>query len=164
MGRGSKLLKILSKWLVQYTTPLVAIVKSMKTQKGHRWQDFEVYPIKRLSCKEYSTQVYMVYSSVEVFIPTQFKNNFQSGYFWSSSTIRTISKKMELREKLSNFDHYNESHFQCDTQSLKIFPEASLLWKLLIFGIVSAKGIRKKLPVLQVGGPAPACPSCTSWI
>ena len=66
---------------------------------------------------------------------------------------------MELREKLSNFDHYNVSHFQCNNQSLKVSPETPFSWKLLIIGIVSAKGIRKNLPVLQVGRPAPAPPT-----
>ena len=66
---------------------------------------------------------------------------------------------MELREKLSNFDHYNESHFRYYTQSLKVSPEAPFNWKLLIIGIVSAKGIRKNVPDLQVGGPAPASPT-----
>ena len=49
---------------------------------------------------------------------------------------------MELREKHLNFGHYNESDFYCNTQSLGVFP----------------KGIWKNVPILQVGGPAPAPP------
>ena len=48
---------------------------------------------------------------------------------------------MELREKLSNFDHYNESHFQCNTQSFKVSPEGSFNWKLLIIGNFIVLGI-----------------------
>ena len=66
---------------------------------------------------------------------------------------------MEFREKLSNFEYNNASHFQCITQSLKVSPEASFNWKLLIFRIASTKGIRKNLPVLQVGGSTSAPPT-----
>ena len=58
---------------------------------------------------------------------------------------------MEFQEKLSNLDHYYESHFQYYTQSLKVSPIAPFNWKLLIISIVSTKGIRKNLSVLQVG-------------
>ena len=63
---------------------------------------------------------------------------------------------MERQEKLSNFRYYNEDEFYCNTQSLAVSPDAPFDWKLLLIGIVSAKGIWKKVPILQVGGPAPA--------
>ena len=66
---------------------------------------------------------------------------------------------MELREKLSNFDYYNKSPFQCNAQSLKVFLEAPFNWKLLLFGIVSAKGISKNVPILQLGGHILAPPT-----
>ena len=66
---------------------------------------------------------------------------------------------MELQEKLSNFGYYIENDFHCNSQSLKVSPEAPFNWKLLIFGIVSAKRIRKILPVLQVCGSTPAPPT-----
>ena len=56
-------------------------------------------------------------------------------------------------------DRHQKVIFNVNTQSLKISPEAPFNWKLLKFGIVSAKGIRKYLPVLQVGGSAPAPPT-----
>ena len=62
---------------------------------------------------------------------------------------------MELQEKLSNFGHDVANDFHCYSQSLKVSPKAPFYWKLLIFGIVSDKGIRKNVPVLQVGGHAP---------
>ena len=68
---------------------------------------------------------------------------------------------MELQEELSNFDYYNESHFQCNTQSLKVSPEAVFNWKLFIIGIVSAMWIRKNVTVLQVSEPAPDPPTPT---
>ena len=63
---------------------------------------------------------------------------------------------MELQEKLSNFGHYIENDFHCYSQSLKVSPVAPFYWKLLIISIVRTKGIRKNIPVLQVGGHAPA--------
>ena len=43
---------------------------------------------------------------------------------------------------------------------MRVSPEAAFNWKLLLTGIVSAKGIRKNYPGLQVGGatPAPSLP------
>ena len=71
---------------------------------------------------------------------------------------------MELQEKLSNFGYYIENDFYCNTQSLGVCPKALFNWKLLLIGIVSAaKGIWKNVPILQVGGPAPA-PSTLSVI
>ena len=61
---------------------------------------------------------------------------------------------MELRGKFYNFDYYNKSHFLCNTQRLKVFLEALFNWKLLLSGIVSAMGIWKNFPILQVGGHA----------
>ena len=66
---------------------------------------------------------------------------------------------MELQEKLSNFGYYIENDLHCYIQSLKVSPETPFYWKLLIIGIVSAKRIRKILPVLQVGGHAPVPPT-----
>ena len=63
----------------------------------------------------------------------------------------TLSGQLSLREKLSNFDYNNKSYFQCNTQSLKVSPEVPFNCKLLIFGIVSAKGIGKNFPVLHRG-------------
>ena len=45
------------------------------------------------------------------------------------------------------------------SQNLSASPEAPFNWKLLLIGIVSAKGIWKKVPILQVGGPAHARPT-----
>ena len=66
---------------------------------------------------------------------------------------------MKLQEKLSNFGYYIENDFHCYSQSLKVSPEAPFYWKLLIIGKVSAKGIRKNVPGLQVGGHTPAPPT-----
>ena len=67
---------------------------------------------------------------------------------------------MELQEKLPNFRYYNEDEFYWNAQSLVVSPDASFDWKLLLIaGVVSAKGIWKKVPILQVGGPAPARPT-----
>ena len=56
--------------------------------------------------------------------------------------INTSTKNSpKVREKWERSDHfasYNKSHFQCNTQSLKVSPEAPFNCKLLIFGIVSA--------------------------
>ena len=60
---------------------------------------------------------------------------------------------MELQEKLPNFRYYNEDEFYCNTQRLAVSPDAPFDCKLLLIGIVSAKGIFKKVPILQVGGP-----------
>ena len=50
---------------------------------------------------------------------------------------------MELRKKLLNFGYYNENDFYVygNTQSLGVYTEAPFNWKLLLIGIVSAKGI-----------------------
>ena len=53
---------------------------------------------------------------------------------------------MELQEKFSNFGYNIENDFHCNDQ-------------MLIIGIVSAKGIRKNVPVLQVGRHALAPPT-----
>ena len=66
---------------------------------------------------------------------------------------------MELREKLSNIDYYNKSHFHCNTQSSGVSSEAPFDWKLLRIDIVSAKGIWKNVPILQVGGSYPTTPT-----
>ena len=66
---------------------------------------------------------------------------------------------MELQEKLPNFRYYNEDEFYCNTQSLAVSPDAPFDWKLLLIGIVSAKGIWKKASILQVGGSAPVRPT-----
>ena len=42
---------------------------------------------------------------------------------------------------------------------MRVSTAATFTWKLLLIGIVSAKGIWKKFPNLQVGGPAPAPPT-----
>ena len=65
---------------------------------------------------------------------------------------------MELQEKLTNFDYYNESHFKWNTQSLRVFPEAPFYWKLLIIGKVNVKRIGKNVPALQAGWPSPVPP------
>ena len=39
---------------------------------------------------------------------------------------------------------------------MAVSPEAPFNWKMLPIGIVSAKGIWKKVSILQVGGSAPA--------
>ena len=58
--------------------------------------------------------------------------------------------------KMGTFFHIPWNDFYCNTQSLGVSPEALFNWKLLLIGIVSAKGIWKHVPILQVGGPAPA--------
>ena len=63
---------------------------------------------------------------------------------------------MGLQDNLWNFGYNNKSHFQCNTQSLKVFLEAPFNWKLLLIGIVSAKGIWKNVPILQEGELASA--------
>ena len=60
---------------------------------------------------------------------------------------------------MPNLRYYNEDEFYFNTQSLVVSPDAPFDWKLLLIGIVSAKGIWKKVPILQVGGPAPARPT-----
>ena len=70
---------------------------------------------------------------------------------WSKTTLITghvggarvcpLTCKMELQEKLSNFGYYFENDFYCNSQSFRVSPEAPFNWKLLLIGIVSAKGI-----------------------
>ena len=67
---------------------------------------------------------------------------------------------MELQENLSNFGYYIENDFHSNSQSLKVSsPETPLNWKLLIIGIVSAKGIRKNVADIQEGGSVPVTPT-----
>ena len=66
---------------------------------------------------------------------------------------------MEFQEKLSNFGYYIENDFYCNIQIFRVSPEAPFNWNLLLIGILSAKGIWKIL-ILQVGGHAPAPPTC----
>ena len=63
---------------------------------------------------------------------------------------------MELQEKLSNFVYYIENDFYCNSQSFSVCPEAPFNLNLLLIGILSAKGIWKNVPILQVGGSSPA--------
>ena len=65
---------------------------------------------------------------------------------------------MVLCEKLSNFGYFIKNDFYCNNQSFRDSSEAPFNWKLLLIGIISAKGIWKKFPILKVGGPAPATP------
>ena len=58
------------------------------------------------------------------------------------------STVVQLRKKLPNFGYYNKGHFHCNAQSLGVYPEAPFNWKLLLIGIVIAKGIWKKHPHL----------------
>ena len=62
---------------------------------------------------------------------------------------------MELSEKLSNFDYQNK----CNTQSLRVSPEAPFDWKLLLIGPVRVKGIIKNVLYLEVGGSNSAPPT-----
>ena len=66
---------------------------------------------------------------------------------------------MELQEKLSIFGYYNENDFYCNSQSFRVCPEVPFNWNLLLIGILSAKGIWKNVPILQVGGHALAPPT-----
>ena len=61
--------------------------------------------------------------------------------------------KWSFGRNFQTFDITLKMTFIVIVKVLEFLPiEAQFYWKLLIIGIVSAKGIRKNVPVLQVGG------------
>ena len=65
---------------------------------------------------------------------------------------------IKVEEKHSNFGYYIENDFHCN-HVMEFFPKLHFIGNWLIIGIVSAKGLRKNVLVLQVGGHAPAPPT-----
>ena len=61
---------------------------------------------------------------------------------------------MEQSGEVWNIGYFIKNDFYCNSQSFRDCPEAPFNWKLLLIGIVSAKGIWKKVSNLQVGGAA----------